>query len=249
MSEEHIYSAWISRKLKEIGVTGFRRPSKIPGGKPRKSGAIDTRTYRVVCEPCNNVWLGNIEKRFLAPFFFDMVQGKPTVINETIQVILTFWLTRLAMAYEFVNQPFGSPTFFSQSQREQFRLGAEPPEHTRVWVASYNSGGPFHAHVGSHCLLQTPGDFRDGMFVVTGIVGCFAYQFFSRRWLKDPLTEVEFDRGLDKILWYWKPATIPLWPESPTARFAWPTPPIQGWSGLELFSDRLGGETRIQALP
>jgi hypothetical protein len=243
MSAEHIYSDWISRRLRKLGIKDWveRKTSMGRSFKPRKAGAIDIKVP-VVCQPCNNEWLGNIERKYLAPFFFDMIRGQTTALTVERQVILAFWLTRLAMAYEFKNEEGRPDYFFSQDDRQHFYEHAKPPTRTRIWVARFAADPKrFKARVGSLHRSKSITDFSNGMYVVTGVLGCFAYQFFSRRWSNGTMSEAEVDRGLRKIVKHWTGAQIQIFPESDQA-VMWP-PNSLDRSAFKTFSDRFGDDT------
>ncbi len=245
LTGEHIYSDWISRQFRKFGFTLYES-AIVTNGRRRvkKAGALDLKVP-AVCEPCNNVWLGTIERKHLAPFFFEMIRGKRQLrLSTEEQVTLAFWLVRLAMVYEFRDKPSTSTTFFTQAEREYFRnVDPLPPKHTRIWMAQY-FGGDRTASVGSHSHYTSGkrGDYTDCIHVVNGTVGRFAFQLWSRRWPTLDPTDTAVDEALRPVLLPWADYSVQLWPHRHDELLWRPKFDLVD-SSLKKFFDRFGGDT------
>lgn len=239
LTAEHIYSDWISRRLRRLGIELYQAAEiRKEQRHTYKTGSIELK-IRVVCERCNNNWLADIERKFLASFFFDMVRGKPTRLPIERQITLVAWLIRLAMVYEFRDIGPTDATFFSQAERERFRSEMTFPTATWVWLAAYK--GP-RVSVGQHHLyLSEDRNLGDCIQVTTGTLGRFAFQVWSRRWPKLLPSDRQIARALRPVVRPWMNATIRLWPHQ-RDNLAWP-PPNLADDSLKLFCDRFGGNT------
>lgn len=251
MTGEHIYSKWISRKLRALGVELYevqRYKKAEPLGKPftKKAGGLDTKTHPRCCEPCNNDWLGGIEKNHLSKFFFDLVLGKRVRLSTDQQIILGVWLTRLAMALEFVDEADPN-TFYTQEEREQFRQDTFPPAQTKIWAACYQ--GNAQAIFGSHVLPRFIPEHEElGLLlnVTTGTIGRFAFQVWSLKFLNTATTasDEDLEDVFRPIIKPWARATFQLWPELGRP-LTWPPSPIVDDRALQSFADRFGGDSRL----
>jgi hypothetical protein len=245
LTGEHIYSDWISRKFRGFGFNLYDAAVVTNGRRwTRTSGALDVKAP-VVCGPCNNVWLGTIERKHLAPFFFEMVRGKPKMrLSVEQQVTLAFWLTRLAMVYEFRDKKPTEATFFTQAEREHFRnVEPLPPKHTWIWMAQYFSESNRTGFIGSHHHYPSgKRDYTDCIHVVNGTIGRFAFQLWSRRWptLDPPATAIA--RALRPVVNPFRDYTVQLWPHRNDQLVWHPRFDLVDGSLQKLF-DRFGGNT------
>jgi hypothetical protein len=93
MSGEHIFSEWMGHLL------GPNRPKKFTfrqydrAGttlKTWKQGDLDW-TAKVVCEPCNNGWMSDIEEKHAKPTLTGIIEGRPvSLLTRGIASIAIF---------------------------------------------------------------------------------------------------------------------------------------------------------------
>jgi hypothetical protein len=260
LTGEHIYSEWITEKLRKVGITFaiYETNSQQPRAQTPGGHGLYTRKIRglhvkhpVVCAPCNNEWLSTVEQKYLSPFFFDLIQGKSDVrLNSDEQVILAFWLVRLAMVIEFRGKKSTSTlTFFTQSERESFRNDELlVPEQTWIWIGRHVGETRFtewNAFVGTHPLFRRANnDLADGIYVVNGKIGRFAFQLCSWRFLSLDRSPYAIRRAVQEAARPWRKESVQLWPHCDDDS-VWHAPRNLRDSRLEKFFDRFGGRTLL----
>jgi hypothetical protein len=142
MSSEHMWRRWLkdfSREdLKKHHIHLTRIPSpNIPNISEFRIRAGDPlrANVRVVCEDCNNGWLGQIQEQ-TKPILISLLQGKTTTLGPPAQAQLAQWCTMATMTGEFIDRdPLGQGITLAERQL-LWKQSAIPP-NWRIWVARY----------------------------------------------------------------------------------------------------------------
>ena len=110
---------------------GDKKRGVISESKKEKQGHITTRTFRVVCETCNNTWMSGIEEE-AKPILMTLISGSPGHLDVATQNILATWICLKVMVVE-QNRP--EEAVFSQEERKVFMECRTIPSCIRMWIA------------------------------------------------------------------------------------------------------------------
>jgi hypothetical protein len=148
-SGEHLWSDWMARLLhrdwhnsrSEI-ANNFSRVGAPFGEITRWSsqGATHRKKIRVVCAPCNNGWMNEIEKS-ARPYLEPAMKGEEVDFAPSAQRAVAEWVALKALVLE--HDPTGgqSPTpVHSPADRRAFKLDRTIPDGLIVWICA--AGGP-----------------------------------------------------------------------------------------------------------
>jgi hypothetical protein len=121
ISGEHIWSAWMEQFFTgEKVFTNFMDDFVLPAKSTRKiwkEGKLNWKAY-VVCEPCNNGWMSDIEKWRAKPAMTDLIKDMPgTVIDQTRANNIAIFTFKTAL---IIDQLTNSPTRFFKSRASIF---------------------------------------------------------------------------------------------------------------------------------
>jgi hypothetical protein len=236
MSGEHVWSDWISRifyptpkprsvliKRERTGQPTTLRPAASMNVKPK-----------IVCEPCNNNWLSDLENAYMKPLLTNAIaRGASTTFAQDDLVAITAWAFKTAVVVDHMEHR--RDPFFSPAQRQRFAVDFTFPTGTQLYLFRYNDHG-HNALKGSfisHYLMAKRGPFKGlKLFVLTYVAGQFAFQIVSRKQARTVVLPSvigprdEF-RGL----------TIAIWP-NPQVSVRWPPPFYLGEDVLDAFGNR-----------
>ena len=238
ITEEHIWPKWISKVLRQAGITKYdvfssrHSPTKLLSQKTRRSNILDL-TAKVICTKCNHEILGELENDFAKPILKPMIQGNTTRLSVVDLAVLSAWIMKMAMVYEFTDS---RAKFFSQVEREHFLEVLEPVPNTWIWLGQ--NGSRHIAGAVQHTLFAetTPG-YTAHIHVLTCVIGRVAFQLLTRgRHMTSPAATMV------PILDHWRPATVLMFPSSDSVQ--WPPPQYLADDSLKPFADRWGGRTR-----
>jgi hypothetical protein len=162
MSKEHVWPKWASRALNlppapnRIEATWTMSPDSPD---PRKTshkerpGPTYTKQLRVVCESCNNGWMGDIEQS-AKPVMSPLILGQSTSIDVISQLTIATWAMLKIFVVEQANP---DEAIASQEVRWEFMTSRALPQGLRLWIARCGFGGwesTFYRH--SLCLSKAP---------------------------------------------------------------------------------------------
>jgi len=85
-----------------------------------------------LCEPCNGVWLGPIEKR-AKPKLRAWMAGVMSPMTQDDQCLLAFWAVKTAMTVQLAH-PEAKPVIPSAQYRELHKARTYPPAGFHVWA-------------------------------------------------------------------------------------------------------------------
>jgi hypothetical protein len=238
ITKEHVWPQWISRLAQEAGVKGIRinqvetpfRGTRVDRTRHVKMFDIQAR---VVCKKCNNEDLSDLENKYAKAVLVPLLRGERSELSPEQQVILTAWITKMAMVQEFVTS---GRKFFSQSEREAFLQTLVPPEGTLVWLADVRSSHLSTCSQHSLFLKSAPSDPLIFIFTVT--IGRFSFQLFCRRKHNGARWKQRMLRNADR----WRNAILPIHPLN-DRDVSWPPPQHVNDRSLKAFADRFGGKS------
>jgi hypothetical protein len=189
----------------------------IGGSVPRRSqqwerDELNWKAY-VVCEPCNNGWMSNIEKWRAKPAMEDLIIGKGLdfTIGQSRANDIAIFSFKTAVILDHLVE--GRERFFARSVRHNFRRTLEIPPHVRMWFAGY-----FYRTAGraTSFYYGLPGSEKLELYVLNYYVGHFVIQLVVQSELF--LRHISPDKRYEGI-------AVPFWPRIPDS-FSWPPPNI-----------------------
>jgi len=245
LTGEHVWSKWICELLDHSGYNFRYRNTETGEIKHWRSPTLD-QTTNVVCKPCNEGWMSDIESAARATLSNIILHGAPvTLLPRGIVSLATFAFKCAVVANQMSPSPDGKP-FFSPLVRHRFRNSLQIPVGVQMWLASfrgtYASNGMFTAYYAVPPIGSAGDDFD--FYVFTYMAGYLVFQLVAARWNKllrmgEPLPAYDPDPA-------WNPATLQFWPNQYGFPVTWP--PSQHFSddSIDAFRDRLRGTIRVR---
>jgi hypothetical protein len=239
---EHVWPLWFTRtwKIKRgnrpyeamLRNTG---PAMRPLNRKYSSGVVNMEV-KPVCRRCNNVRLSSLEGR-VKDKILKLWHGESVVLSSQNQIEIAAWVTRIAMLWDFAHfQTQG--LYFSPDERKLFVDTLEPPEDSFVWLCVLR---PDTMRAGITVIQRAHTEAHEAWIVATGVLGCFAFQFLSRRWNKN-LSHAEIDEMMRPIIGGWNAVAEPIWPV-PSRELRWPTKSADlTMETFYSFAERWGGK-------
>ena len=220
LTAEHVISRWVSegfRGEKLARLTDSR-------GQVREwaSDELDWKA-RVVCRPCNNTWMSDIECQHAKPVMGPLIAGKINIpIRETEARSLALFAFKTAIVVD-QTQRHREP-FFSPRIRHSFRKNLDIPDNVRMWLCAdaASSEGRFDVR-GSYYSGKLSPTYPLQLNVLTCCLGFFAFQVLTAKHFGSE----GFACPLD-----FEDLVVPFWPSVPPA-FVWP--PKRGIVSVEQF--------------
>lgn len=168
-------------------------------------------TAKVVCKPCNEGWMSNLENRHAKSALSDLIIGDKNLIISSEQAkAISRFAFKTAVVVDHMRRD--EESFFSRTERHNFRHSLKIPKSVRVWCAGY-------LHMGSGNLL--PFWYNDyfsdkerlKLYTCTYLVGHFVFQLVA--------AEATGIREFGPALTF-ENLSIPLWPNIPNGGIQWP---------------------------
>ena len=138
LSLEHVVSVWMNElfvgpvKAKITDSTGLLQEWTSPG--------LDW-TARVVCEPCNNTWMSDIESTHAMPVMTPLIKGDSALpIGSSEAHSLALFAFKTAVVLDHANRRDKTP-FFSSRIRYSFRRDLVIPGTVQMWLCGYEGTG------------------------------------------------------------------------------------------------------------
>lgn len=142
LSEEDPLPKWVSRELQRLHPHDYvwavdidLNESEIIRHVGKKVGSPSTVKLPVVCEPCNNGWMSDIENATQI-FMLASLGGVPIEITSEQQHTLATWGTLKALTYD-LKQPNYTPVVSSQDL-QLFYAERKPPTQFKMWLGHYS---------------------------------------------------------------------------------------------------------------
>ncbi len=127
ITDEHIWPAWLSRALREMGASFIDRES----GHPRRTTSLDL--VAPVCGDCNNNWMSVLEndvKHVLVP----MVRAERSELSSPDQRLLATWALKTTCLLDFVQR---ARSVVPRGFAHELAIVRRPPPSAAVWVSGY----------------------------------------------------------------------------------------------------------------
>ena len=151
VSKEDVFPQWISRALNGAAVvespTFSWRVLRTEGDSTRAVGSPGSAplirvTARCVCEPCNNVWMSQLEEA-AKPFVEPMVFGRSVQLSTADQTTVAFWVAKTAAALEYTLET-DSRLISTADHHWMYQHRLAPPEMS-IWACGYREPNTFGA--------------------------------------------------------------------------------------------------------
>jgi hypothetical protein len=134
LSLEHLWSDWMNALFP--GKKRFTRRDRH--GNILRQWVSDDLSWkaRVVCKPCNEGWMSNIESKHAEPAMAELIHLKPdTILDKTRAESLAIFAFKTAVVFDHVSR--NRPPFFSREVRHRFRETlAIPATNVAMWMAT-----------------------------------------------------------------------------------------------------------------
>jgi hypothetical protein len=133
LTKEHVWPKWLRSVLDPSMTTPRHFYSTSGFGRRRtvthRSGSIESRRMRIVCERCNTGWMSRLQnnaKGRLLP----LIRGQHISLTGTDHKILAAWSMMFTMIIEFLD-----PTTLATTQRERMEFSRipVPNDNWMVW--------------------------------------------------------------------------------------------------------------------
>lgn len=233
VTAEHAWPQWIAKYLPDQKVPHLNIV-EAEGGEQSVEFRGDrlpfTTEVRVVCKPCNEGWMHELETS-AEPILAPLIQGKPQVWHEWRQAIAATWALKTSMMLEHTHSEVKA---IPLEIYPGFRGFLRPPLFTQVWTALYSGEYPhFYGRGAMRLQLTTP----EGVSVPNDLtaygaclqVGALAFRLFGHL-IRDGPTNVP-QGDIARCL-------VPIWPVVPRAE--WPPEMAVDDDGLELLVKSIG---------
>jgi hypothetical protein len=236
MSGEHMWSAWIERLFADFtGRYSFKTLVSEGVTKHWKSGSINLKAH-VVCEPCNNTWMSDIDAEAKMTMK-DMIRcaAHVTLLRRGIASIATFAF-KTAVVADHV-RPDRRP-FFSHSARKRFATTLEIPTGVQMWLAAFRGAHLLSGRYTMHYAKVRSGRFKGfELYIFTYVAGFLGLQVTGWRW-----ASIAKRRRFTPVLAQdpaFGPVAVPFWPSDGTP-VVWPPPAHFDDQSVEIFANRWG---------
>jgi len=185
ITKEHLFPAWVNTVLtpQVIGpsVSNTRTwgsKHQAPQSKTWPVNAPSTATVRIVCAPCNNGWMSDLEEA-VKPILEGPILGRGGVrFTPDQELDLATWACMKTMVFEYF-WPDDAQVFTS-ADRTILRTHGLPPATARIDIAAVESKGqPVQAF---RVAYSSPGQRPDRpqaddlSLCMTMAIGCFVVQ-------------------------------------------------------------------------
>ena len=182
---------------------------------------------KVVCKPCNEGWMSNLESQHAKPAMRDLIIGKCDMpITQSQARSIAVFAFKTAVVIDHLRR---EESFYSREIRHDFARSLRLPIAFQVWCAGYLPMGSGRV---TSVYYEHPTNTGDGLklHVCTFAVGHFAFQTVASKYF-GPSISFSSKSGFDHL-------SVPLWPEIPSG-FVWPAGDVLRSPGqFEAFAER-----------
>jgi hypothetical protein len=163
---------------------------------------------KVVCGPCNNEWMSELENVHAKPSMTDLILGKPGVpIDETRANSIALFAFKTAVVFDHLVSD--RAPFFERSARHEFCNSLTIPPNVHMWLTRFVPSGSGLAQTVYHSGTVPPNK-NLSMYVCTYSIEHLVLQVVGYK--ADGLDGAETKHDFQ---------AIPFWPKIPGA-FVWP---------------------------
>jgi hypothetical protein len=175
MSAEHLWSNWMNELFP--GKKRFTNKNEHGEIVADWSSHKLERKARVVCEPCNNTWMSDIESRAKSAMS-NFILGKKGAISQSCADSIALFAFKSAVILDHIRRD--REPFFSRPVRHCFRESFAIPAGVRMFMAGFLPRGKGHVHTCYHQGALSAGD-RITLYVCTYAVGHFVFQVVGQK--------------------------------------------------------------------
>lgn len=132
---------------------------------------------RIVCKPCNNNWMGQIEDN-AKPWALPMIVGNGKSLHETGEHYLATWAVLKTLVTHYASPVSHDDWVVPASHYRELYESHEapkPPAHTRVWIGAYR-GDRHPATAMMRGLRLTRTDPDSGAAEANGYLAAFSVE-------------------------------------------------------------------------
>jgi hypothetical protein len=229
LSLEHVVSDWMNELF--VGPVKARMADSAGFLREWSSAQLDW-TVKVVCEPCNNGWMSDIEGKHAKPVMTPLIKGETLVpVGSSEAHSLALFAFKTAVILDHANRRDKAP-FFSSRMRYGFRRHLAIPGTVQMWLCGYDG----HRNSMRVQVVYHEGELGPAypiqMYVLTFGIGCLVFQVLSAKHFGS--IGLAPPPGFERL-------AVPFWPEV-IPGFVWPNPlqNISKVSEFDRFSFRWG---------
>lgn len=165
---------------------------------------------RVVCKPCNEGWMSNIESQHAKPAMADLLMGKVDVpIDQSRARSLALFAFKAAVIFNHMRR--NAEPFFTGTMRTRFRKSRIIPSNVHMWLAGFLPRGRGDVRTVYHDGTLPNGNYVE-FYACSYAVGHLAFQVLGVKQHRQNRFTV--NSGYEDL-------AIPFWPRVPIG-FVWP---------------------------
>lgn len=130
MTEQHVYDDW----LRSLGYDGegLREFITEPDQPVFQRGGPFTKTLRIVCADCNEIWLSSMEEA-AKPLLLSMFSSSGRMeLDSVAQLRLARWAFKIVC----VLSQMGRAKTFPLAHCREFRRTSLPPATSQIWIGA-----------------------------------------------------------------------------------------------------------------
>jgi hypothetical protein len=248
-SVEHVIPKWARRAF---DISGWVTVTRGESGSADRAGVGQMQHLNIIlrdsiCEPCNNGWLSDIEKkaaRILRPLAVD---AAPTALDPGAQALVALWAVKTGLLLELAWRQMypgtrAVPGYEATAQELAWlRAHSEPPPRSMVWLGSWDCQKEIPVrYEPSAAEMPTADGSELAGHLTTFTLGFAAFQIFT----------VDFLAAEQHGAPVWNtrpPETMKhelarIWPRQlHSSDLAWPPPPFahDNWRRLVTWDEKL----------
>ena len=129
---EHVFPAWLGKVLPGEGEFMFVHARDGHPPTSWRSGALSL-TYRGICDSCNH-WLGSNVEETARPVLTRLIEGTPTTLPVTAQIVVATWSVKTAAMAELTYDD--ASQVMSAGALQEIRAHGIAPRAVGVWVTA-----------------------------------------------------------------------------------------------------------------
>ena len=205
----------------------FRFSQRDSAGKIVKQWSqpgIDLKA-RVVCKPCNEGWMSNLENQYAQPAMSDLIVGKDVLISESQAKSIALFAFKTAVVVDRMGR---DEAFYPTSARREFASSLTIPRNVNIWLTGRfpMSSGRFNTFY-SEMSFESPSCLK--LYVCTFAAGHLVFQVVGAQYIEVP--DFAPMPGFENL-------AVPIWP--PVQQdICWPLPSVlKSRSDFDKFSER-----------
>jgi hypothetical protein len=229
ISGEHIWSQWMRELFPSKRFRFFQRDESGKVIKTWNPHNLDL-TANVVCKPCNEGWMSDLERQHAKPAMTALIVGdKGITVSQSQRQLNGAFAFKTAVIVDHMRR--NRDPFVRRSVRYRFAESLEIPGNVQMWFAGFLPAGSgrvesFYPEGGIDSKL------RIKMHVCTYAVGHLVFQVVSARF-SSGMPSFSPNGGFEYL-------AIPFWPTIPK-RIRWPPQDVlRTRTQFDEFSERWG---------